>query len=128
MANKPTKKENFIALRALAESANATELVAFVDHEIELLSKKSSSKKPTKTQDYNAQICDAIYNVLSESVAPMTVGELMANPAVQAFENENCTISSQKISALLRLMDKEKGDGRVERVPDKKRTLFTAIK
>ena len=48
MANKKTKREFYGELRELV-GGNA-ELVAFIDHELELLDKKSSSKTPTKTQ------------------------------------------------------------------------------
>lgn len=55
MANKKTKKEHFNELRALA-NGNA-ELIAFIDHEIELLNKKNSAeRKPTANQLDNVKI------------------------------------------------------------------------
>ena len=62
MANKVTKKDNFNALRALALAAENADLVAFIDHELELLAKKAEnrSSKPTVRQAENAEIKTAI--------------------------------------------------------------------
>jgi hypothetical protein len=62
MANKVTKKDNFNALRALALAADNADLVAFVDHELELLAKKAENRstKPTVRQAENAEIKTAI--------------------------------------------------------------------
>jgi len=65
MANKVTKKDNFLALRSLVECAiidNNAELLAFIDHELELLERKSvnRSTKPTVRQAQNAEIKDTI--------------------------------------------------------------------
>lgn len=48
MTNKITKKEFFGMLKAVVEGcepANMAELVGFIDHEVELLDKKASSRK-----------------------------------------------------------------------------------
>jgi hypothetical protein len=65
MANKVTKKDNFLALRALVEASvvdNGADLVAFIDHELELLAKKAENRstKPTVRQAENAEIKTAI--------------------------------------------------------------------
>ena len=55
MAEKKTKRERFAELRVLA-SGNA-ELIAFIDHEVELLNKKNSAdRKPTINQLDNVKI------------------------------------------------------------------------
>ena len=55
MAEKKTKREHFAELRVLA-TGNA-ELVAFIDHEVELLNKKNSAeRKPTINQMDNKKI------------------------------------------------------------------------
>lgn len=66
MANKVTKKDNFNSLRALAVAAKADELVAFIDHELELLAKKAENRasKPTVRQAENAEIKTAIAKAL----------------------------------------------------------------
>ena len=66
MANKVTKKDNFNALRALALAAENADLVAFIDHELELLAKKAENRstKPTVRQAENAEIKSAIVDTL----------------------------------------------------------------
>ena len=55
MAEKKTKREHFAELRILA--AGNAELIAFIDHEVELLNKKNSAeRKPTINQMDNAKI------------------------------------------------------------------------
>ncbi len=71
MANKVTKKDNFNALRALALAAENADLVAFIDHELELLAKKSAnrSSKPTVRQAENAEIKAQIVSVMETGKA-----------------------------------------------------------
>ncbi len=70
-----TKKEMFTAIRkAVADNA---EMVAFIDHEIELLNRKSGSvRKPTKTQVENDGFKADILTALAEVDAPVTIKEL----------------------------------------------------
>lgn len=85
-----TKKEMFTEIATLL--AERGDIVEFCEHEIELLSKKRSTAKPTKTQRENEGIKEQIMTVLSEE--PMTIGEVNA-----AMETE---YSTQKLSALMR--------------------------
>lgn len=62
-----TKKEMFVVIReAMADNAD---VVAFVDHEIELLDKRNSykSSKPTKAQIQRANQYDALVAFLGEN-------------------------------------------------------------
>ena len=93
MANKITKKEMFTMIKAQVKD-NA-EMVAFIDHEIELLDKKASNKKATKTQEANIGIKSTILAVL-EGAKPMTVTEM------QGASAELGELSNQKVSALVR--------------------------
>lgn len=87
-----TKKEMFTTIASrLADDA---EIVAFCEHEIELLSRKRGSSKPTKVQIANEAIKTEILEVLADAENPMTVKEITS-----ALEGE---YTSQKISALLR--------------------------
>lgn len=56
--NKITKKDNFNALLAIPAVAENETLVAFINHELELLAKKAEnrSSKPTVRQAQNAEI------------------------------------------------------------------------
>ena len=113
MANKITKKEMFTMIKAQVKD-NA-EMVAFIDHEIELLDKKASNKKATKTQEANVGIKSTILTVL-EGAKPMTVTEM------QGASAELGELSNQKVSALVRqLVDA----GKVVRTIDKKVSRFS---
>lgn len=90
---KVTKRERFEQIKALV-SDNA-ELIAFIDHEIELLNKKNSrSGKPTKTQVENETIKNAIFDTLQAMGKPVTVTQLLATDELNGLSN-------QKVSALL---------------------------
>lgn len=86
-----TKKEMFSKIRtAVADNA---EMVAFIDHEIELLEKKSSSpKKPTKTQLENDGFKAEIVAYLTDADAPKNIKELQAEVAsLNGLSNQRIT-------------------------------------
>ena len=113
MANKITKKEMFTMIKAQVKD-NA-EMVAFIDHEIELLDKKASNKKATKTQEANIGIKSTILAVL-EGAKPMTVTEM------QGASAELGELSNQKVSALVRQLVEA---GKVIKTIDKKVSRFS---
>ena len=113
MANKITKKEMFTMIKAQVKD-NA-EMVAFIDHEIELLDKKASNKKATKTQEANVGIKSTILTVL-EGAEPMTVTEM------QGASAELGELSNQKVSALVRQLVEA---GKVVKTIDKKVSRFS---
>ena len=113
MANKITKKEMFTMIKAQVKD-NA-EMVAFIDHEIELLDKKASNKKATKTQEANVGIKSTILAVL-EGAKPMTVTEM------QGASAELGELSNQKVSALVRQLVEA---GEVVRTIEKKVSRFS---
>lgn len=106
-----TKKENFGALRYIVEnlvgdelfadggtlaSTNKDGLLSFIDHEVELLSRKrSTASKPTKRQVENEALKGRIAEILSDEGQTVTaiLGEL---------GDEGLT--NQRVSALLRQM------------------------
>ena len=107
-----TKKEYFEILRGIVEGND--ELVAFIDHEVELLSKKSNVR--TKAQIENDAIVEDIFNYLAEIGRPVTVTELIAEAHLE--------FTNQKVSALLKkLVDA----GRVVKVADKKKSYFSVV-
>ena len=97
-STKVTKRERFSQLMEIVKTSkveNSAELVAFIEHEVELLTKKNSrSGKPTKTQVENETIKAQIVSVLERVGKPMTVTQLLA-------ESEFTGLSNQKVSALL---------------------------
>ena len=113
MANKITKKEMFTMIKAQVKD-NA-EMVAFIDHEIELLDKKASNKKATKTQEANVGIKSTILTVL-EGAKPMTVTEM------QGASAELGELSNQKVSALVRQLVEA---GKVVKTIEKKVSRFS---
>ena len=69
------------------------EMVAFIDHEIELLNRKSGSpKKPTKTQMENNAYKATIVEYLTTADAPKTIRELQAEiPSISGLMNQRIT-------------------------------------
>lgn len=110
-----TKKEMFARIATI--NAEDAEIVAFCEHEIELLSKKSAgSSKPTKTQIENEGYKQAMLDTLMELDKPLTISELM----------EVCEgiagLKNQRVSALMTQLKK---DGLVVRTEIKKCAYFS---
>ena len=86
-----TKKEMFVEIRNIV--ADNEEMVAFIDHEIELLERKSNSpKKPTKTQLENDGFKAEIVAYLTEVDTPKTIKELQAEiPSISGLTNQRIT-------------------------------------
>jgi len=86
-----TKREMFTAIRAIV--ADNEEMVAFIDHEIELLNRKSASpKKPTKTQVENEGYKADIVAYLTSADAPKTIKEMQADvPSLAGLTNQRIT-------------------------------------
>ena len=119
---KITKREMFAQVIAMAQgkeiTVTADEVVAFAEHEIELLEKKagSKSKKETAADAENGRLMDLVMEVLVGSDKPMTVTEIMGANA------ELGELSNQKVSALAKkLVDA----GRVTKGTDKRKSVFS---
>lgn len=112
---KMTKKDYFNELKVLV--SDRQDLVDFIDHEIELLSKKSSRTAPTKTQVENETIKEKIVATLVELDRYATITD------IQNANTELADLSNQKVSALLKqLVD----TNIVEKMIDKKKAYFKA--
>ena len=112
---KMTKKDYFNVIKGLV--SDRQDLVDFIDHEIELLSKKSSRTAPTKTQVENEAIKEKIVATLVELGRYATITE------IQNANTELADLSNQKISALLKqLVD----TNIVDKMIDKKKAYFKA--
>ena len=118
MADKKiTKKERFMALYSLVENSSASdknELLGFIDHEVELLEKKASSKGQTKNQKENDIIKGKMLEDFATFDKPITVTEY------GAFVNYEYTI--QKITALFTQLV---ADGKLVKTIDKKKSYFS---
>ena len=99
-----TKREMFVEIRN-AVSANE-EMVAFINHEIELLDRKSSSpKKPTKTQIENDGFKAEIVAYLASADTSKNIKELQAEiPSISDLSNQRIThlltdlVKAEKVS------------------------------
>lgn len=98
---KMTKKEYFARIKELL--ADKAEIVAFCDHELELLAKKNSSRGETKTQKENAIICEKVLDVLAKLDTAKTITDLINDTQIGeiTFGKDNKTMSNQKLSRLL---------------------------
>jgi hypothetical protein len=99
---KITKREKFEMLRALVEDNDM--LVEFIDHEIELLSRKGSkSATLTPAQKDALAVAEIIKDILSEcsDEKGMTVGALLkCEPIATYVKADGNSVSSQMITAI----------------------------
>lgn len=86
-----TKREMYAEIRKIV--ADNAEMVAFIDHEVELLDKKKSgSRKPTKTQVENEGYKADILAALTEVDEPVTIkGLAEVCPAIAGLTNQRIT-------------------------------------
>ena len=119
MANKVTKRDYFKMILEVVEGNE--QLTAFVNHELELLDKKASSKSMTSNQKENEQIKARIIQALVELGKPVTITELQAN------NGEMAQYSNQKLSALIKQMvrSEDNPNGEITRAMDKKKAYFS---
>ena len=95
-----TKKETFATIKSILNDNGIVEYNDFLDHEVELLSRKrSKSSTPTKRQIENGGIKAKIAEVLTDE--GQTVTEIL-----KAIGDD--TLTNQRVSALLRQMDVKK--------------------
>lgn len=112
MANKKTKREFFGEIREIVKEN--TELVEFIDHELELLNKKTSAKS-TKVNTEQVELMGKIVNALNKIGRSVTISELQKENA------EMAEYSNQKLSAMLKKLVDNK---QVTKMIDKKKSYF----
>jgi len=133
MTNKTTKKEFFGMLKAMVNEVKPTnmdELLGFIDHEVELIDRKSANRKAgiSKKAVENSNITNLIVSEL-EKLGKVTITELLKKSEILAdYITENGqALSNQKISALLKPLYSGENPI-VERIVDKKVIYFQVIK
>lgn len=110
---KMTKKECFAMLLTIEAVASNPELVAFINHEIEQLQKKSGSgKAQSKVQEANEKIKVEIMNRLTN--VPQTITEIQSCEELEEYSN-------QKMNALIRQLITE---NKAQRVVIKRKSYF----
>lgn len=135
MANtKMTKKDWFEVLKGIMEKSDYADkagAIAFIDHEVELLDKKSGKSKETKTKKAHGAILDAIKAVLADQTKPVTITEMMTDERLASYEEEGkdgavtVAMTNQKLSSMVKkLVDA----GEVIRTEEKKKAYFSLPK
>ncbi len=122
--NKMTKKDSFSAVRAILVSANAPkDLLAFIDHEVELLNTKSANRKPSKTQKLSIELSGIVIAVLTNADKPLTVEGIQAvDINLRVFNGED--ITPQRITSILTKLIKE---GKVTKEVIKRKTHYSWV-
>lgn len=98
MTNKKmTKRDYFNGLLGVIENhkdsiENYEDFKAFIEREIELLNKKRSNSKPTKTQIENEKIKEKILEVLTDVNEVMTISELMTASGLENYSNQKLSV------------------------------------
>lgn len=98
MANKKmTKRDYFNGLLGVIENhkdsiENYEDFKAFIEREIELLNKKRSNSKPTKTQIENEKIKEKILEVLTDVNEVMTISELITADGLENYSNQKLSV------------------------------------
>ena len=98
MTNKKmTKRDYFNGLLEVIENhkdsiENYEDFKAFIEREIELLNKKRSNSKPTKTQIENEKIKEKILEVLTDVNEVMTISELMIADGLENYSNQKLSV------------------------------------
>ena len=109
-----TKRENYASIREIVEKLGRTDLVEFVDHEVELLNKKNNApKNPTAKQLENEKLKDVILAEMSDK--PMTITEMQTN--ISALSE----LSNQRVSAIVKQLVE---DNSLVRTVEKRKAYF----
>lgn len=117
---KITKAQNFNAIREILVDANKPELVAFVDHELELIANKAAKRAatPSKAQVAGAKIRAAVLNVLQNTDKAMRIAEIV--PMLPAELDATAGKVSHQLNVLI-------DEHVVERVVDKRVNYYKAV-
>lgn len=128
MEIKITKKMRFTEIRKIMEELGKTDLIAFIDHEIELIDKKAENRKmgTSKKAVENDNITELIVREL-QAIGKTTITSLLkqSEPLADYITEEGKALSNQKITALLKPLIE---NGKVIRTVDKKTIYYELIK
>ena len=120
MANKKVKRDYFMEIREIVK--DNTELVAFVDHELELLARKNTGNTQTKVQKENVAIAEMLLEELAKA-GRTTITDLMnKSEVIQNYTLENGNkLTNQKISAIFK---QQLEAGNITKIVEKKKSYF----
>ena len=113
---KITKRDNFTTIRSILAELDRADLVAIMDHELELLDRKNAktNKTPTDQQKKNAETKNQIVALLKSENRAMSATEIQTSLNIE---------TNQRATALIRQL---KDEGLVKREVVKGKALFTA--
>ena len=129
MENKITKKMRFEEMKGIMEGLGKTELVEFINHEIELIDRKAMNRKSgdTKKAKENQALAEIVLEELAK-IGKTTITELLKKSDVLAdyVTEDGKALSNQKVSAILKphIRTEENATGAVIRTTEKKVTYF----
>ena len=117
---KVTKKEMFGRLIGIVENAamsedEMNEIIEFLNHEIELVSKKRNTQ--TKVQKANVALIEKVYEAIAEADKEVSIAEIY-----EMVRDVEGITSANKVNALVK---KLKDKGRVVRTENKKKAFFS---
>ena len=115
MEKKITKIDRFNQLKAIPQVAENADLMDFINHEIDLLQKKSGNKKSSKTSEEFLALKDKVKDALTD--VPMTISDLIKS------SDELTGYTTQKLVPVLKAL---KDEGAAERIEEKGKAYFVA--
>ena len=121
----PTKKQNFEVIRQFLEDNGKSDLAKVMEHEIELLSRKSSKGGAlTATQKENMVLVEIIKDILGDG-SRKTIGELLKVREVAEFETANPNgVNSQRLTGIINPLTTDKGGTDFVREVEKKTAYY----
>ena len=116
---KTTKLDNFVAIKNFLAEQGKSDWVDVMTHEIELLEKrKTADRKPTKAQEANAELGEAIIEQMSENVQYTVSDMIKTLPCCEGF-------STQKVSPIVNKLAEV---GKLNKVEEKRRSYFAKVR
>lgn len=115
---KATKKEMFTEISGILAEMGRTDLVEFVEHEIELVAKKSTTHKSKAKVEFDDLLKTTVAQILADGV------QRTASDVYKEVAKERTDVLPQKIVSTLTAMVK---DGAVDRQMVKRVPMFSLI-
>jgi negative regulator of sigma E activity len=118
ITRKPTKRDHFNALLAIPAVAENADLVAFIEHEVELLDKKNTAeRKPTAKQVENAGFKSDILAWTEPATQYAAADVVKGVPSIVA-----AGLSANRVTAMLTQLV---NDGSLVRTEDKRKNFYS---
>ena len=119
MTKRITKREMFAMVMEVVEKANVenkVEMVNFINHELELLNRKSGKSGQTKTQKENEVLKEQLLSAFAKMEKAVTISEFQEKSTESVAQ-----LSNQKLSALLNQLVKAE---KMVKTVEKKKSYF----